>query len=136
MLELQLDARNKTQFECCICAGFSSSLSRFCIEGPVVTGGPLVQIAFSIGGGVSTTEITLEIQQKFITAIANSLVILKDLVQILSSRNAQRRLLAVDLVFQVLAVDADDAAVLHMCITDILFYCFLTTFLLHTYRLP
>ncbi len=102
----------------------------------MVTGGPLVQIAFSIGGGVSTTEITLEIQQKFITAIANSLVILKDLVQILSSRNAQRRLLAVDLVFQVLAVDADDAAVLHMCITDILFYCFLTTFLLHTYRLP
>jgi hypothetical protein len=71
---------------------------------------PTILLSVTLGGSSTMSQISKQVQQKLIAAVASSLAISSELVQIISAQNAARRMLAVEIAFRIFTIDAADAA--------------------------
>jgi hypothetical protein len=77
-----------------------------------VTPAPSVMVTMTFGGSLTAKDFTPAVQDKLIAAVAESIGVPRVLVQIVSFRDARRRLLALSVTFRILAANAADAEAL------------------------
>jgi hypothetical protein len=63
----------------------------------------------TIGGSLTAEQVTKQVEQQLVGAVADSIRVPETHVQLLSVANARRRLLALALSFRILALDEGDA---------------------------
>ncbi len=73
-----------------------------------VTPAPVVLVAVTIDG-LSADQVTAQVESQLVAAVADSIGVVRLSVKLLSFRNARRRLPALVVTCQILAVDADEA---------------------------
>ncbi len=69
-------------------------------------------VTMTFGGSLTAKDFTPAVQDKLIAAVAESIGVPRVLVQIVSFRDARRRLLALSVTFRILAANAADAEAL------------------------
>ena len=77
-----------------------------------VIAAPAVIVTMTFGGSLSAKDVTPAVQDKLSAAVAESIGVPRALVQIVSFRDARRRLLALAVTFRILAANAADAEAL------------------------
>ncbi len=75
---------------------------------------PAVIVTMTFGGSLSAKDVTPAVQDKLSAAVAESIGVPRALVQIVSVRDARRRLLALAVTFRILAANAADAEALRL----------------------
>jgi hypothetical protein len=70
---------------------------------------PAVIVYMTIGGSLTAEQVTKQVEQQLVGAVADSIRVPETHVQLLSVANARRRLLALALSFRILALDEGDA---------------------------
>jgi hypothetical protein len=95
-----------TQILAVTCQGTISSKSS--AQSFVVTPAPIVLVTVTIDG-LSADQVTAQVESQLVAAVADSIGVARLSVKLLSFRNARRRLPALVVTCQILAVDADEA---------------------------
>lgn len=76
----------------------------------VIVQAPAILITMTISGITSASQITKTMEKKLVGAVADSLLIPPERVQLITVKDAIRRLLSIPVTFRVLTSDASDAS--------------------------
>jgi hypothetical protein len=94
------------------CPSSGSSQSQVAAETILVAPASKVEITLSLGGSLTSADVTAEVEAKLVSAIASTLGIDSGLVELVSVGDARRRLLALSVKFLVTSSSASDAQAL------------------------
>ena len=94
------------------CPSSGSSQSQVAAETILVAPASKVEITLSLGGSLTSADVTADVEAKLVSAIASTLGVDSGLVELVSVGDARRRLLALSVKFLVTSSSASDAQAL------------------------